>query len=225
MPAVAELSLASFAHDIKNPVALIKANVDYISAFGLGGQVGVAERPERNLNVINKEITRIISIVDNFISDAKDGYIQNAPPVNVFDVVSEALAEIAAFAKTSGRSFRASVETTLDVNLCARVEYDHLYSMLANIYKNAIEATQKTPRPRVTTRVTQRDKMIAITITDNGEGIDTTFRPFVTTKKGGSGVGVAAITALARRYGGGFTLENALEGGCVATLTLPLEKS
>jgi len=71
---------------------------------------------------------------------------------------------------------------------------------------------------------------LVIAIKDTGEGIDPTvratlFSPFVTTKARGSGLGLAIAHRLVSQHGGRITADDAVGGGAVFQVWLPLNRS
>ena len=49
------------------------------------------------------------------------------------------------------------------------------------------------------------------------------FEPFFTTRAEGTGLGLAIVRRLAEGHGGSVSIENAPQGGAVATVRLPLQ--
>lgn len=81
-----------------------------------------------------------------------------------------------------------------------------LDQVLINIIKNAIEALEETAHPRLRILVEEKEK-VRIIISDNGPGIDEDkidqiFIPFFTTKKAGSGIGLALSKQILRVHNG-----------------------
>ena len=112
-----------------------------------------------------------------------------------------------------------------EVNL--NVDRDQLEQLLINLLKNASEAVAQVSDPEIhITWQLEEPSSISIKIADNGSGIanaSNLFVPFFTTKKGGSGIGLALSRQIAEGHGGSLSLENAIAGGCVALLKLPVE--
>ena len=82
----------------------------------------------------------------------------------------------------------ADVRVTIDPELMEQV--------LINLLLNAIEAVAEQNKPRIEIRIDSDPKGARIHITDNGEGMDEVtaekiFVPFFTTRKSGSGIGLA----------------------------------
>jgi signal transduction histidine kinase len=97
---------------------------------------------------------------------------------------------------------------------------------LANIIKNAQQATSHTGFVDVTLR--QDNKNAIITIEDNGVGMDEEFirhrlfKPFDTTRSGkGMGIGVYQTREFISSLGGSIDVESALNEGTTFTITIP----
>lgn len=109
------------------------------------------------------------------------------------------------------------------------VEVDkvQIQQVVVNLVRNAIEATRSTDRRElIVTTARRAPDLIAMTVRDSGAGIapeiaDRLFQPFVTTKKGGMGVGLSICLSIAEAHGGQLTAGPADGGGTVFQLTLP----
>jgi nitrogen fixation/metabolism regulation signal transduction histidine kinase len=94
----------------------------------------------------------------------------------------------------------SSLELTADPALVEQI--------LINLLKNAIEALEATPAPKIqmTARLDDRGRIL-IEIIDNGSGMEESvleniFIPFFTTKKQGSGIGLSLSRQIMRLHGG-----------------------
>ena len=103
---------------------------------------------------------------------------------------------------------------------------DHLTMILANIIKNAQEATASSGFVDVTLR--EADKNAIITVEDNGAGMDNDFiqnrlfKPFDTTKSGkGMGIGVYQTREFVAGLGGRVEVESVVGEGTTFTITIP----
>lgn len=99
-----------------------------------------------------------------------------------------------------------------------------LTQVFINLIKNAEQALHNTPNPtiEISAGLNSRDHT-TIKITDNGSGLATDlieqiFVPFFTTKKEGSGVGLALTRQAMILHGGAVKAENAKTGGAIFTL-------
>lgn len=94
---------------------------------------------------------------------------------------------------------------------------DQLTAAVWAVLQNAAEALHDTPDARVTLAVSALVGQTQITMTDNGPGIsagnqDDIFRPFFTTKREGTGVGLALARQILRGHKGDLTLARSVAG-------------
>ena len=97
---------------------------------------------------------------------------------------------------------------------------------MINLVRNALDAVQGSERPEVTVTASVSDGRPYITVADNGCGMDarirdSLFQPFVTTKPGGSGVGLCLSSQIVRLHGGTLRLLSTSPSGTTLALTLP----
>ncbi|WP_102798182.1 sensor histidine kinase [Bowmanella denitrificans] len=110
-------------------------------------------------------------------------------------------------------------------SLCVMADPHMLEQVLLNLLKNAEQALQgKSPAQICLKAYTNRRGHVVIEVTDNGPGIDPAqrdkiFVPFFTTKRDGSGVGLALTRQVMIAHGGQVTATNTTQGGACFTLT------
>jgi len=122
-----------------------------------------------------------------------------------------------------------------DVDLLA--DTDQIEQLLINLVRNAVEAAtrcagedevvlEEACAPEVTLRAAEEGELVLIAIEDNGPGLanpDNLFVPLYTTKKSGSGVGLALARQIVEAHGGAITLRNRTGAhGCIAEVRLPV---
>lgn len=107
-----------------------------------------------------------------------------------------------------------------------RADPDQIEQLLINLVRNAMDAVSETGGGvRLEWGLTQADDAVEIRVLDEGLGIAPgadVFVPFFTTKKGGTGIGLALCRQIADAHGGHVALENRRERtGAVARVRLP----
>jgi|GEM_PF-1076713 hypothetical protein len=105
----------------------------------------------------------------------------------------------------------------IDVSLMSQV--------MVNLVRNALDAVAGVESPSVIVTATLSDRHPYISIEDNGAGIspeirDMLFQPFVTTKSGGSGVGLSLSRQIVRLHGGDLRLTGSSGHGAKAVIIL-----
>jgi nitrogen fixation/metabolism regulation signal transduction histidine kinase len=91
--------------------------------------------------------------------------------------------------------------------LTVQADEEMIEQVLINLVKNAIEALDHTVNPQIILRGTYTENAVLLEVSDNGPGIipeaiDRIFVPFFTTKKTGSGIGLALSRQIMQMHNG-----------------------
>jgi two-component system sensor histidine kinase HydH len=105
-----------------------------------------------------------------------------------------------------------------------RCDRRKIKQVLINLVQNAVEASP--PGAEIGIEVVSRSEQAAIRVLDRGHGLaadlaQQVFRPGVTTKPRGSGLGLTIARSIAQQHGGSLTLIGREGGGCMAELMIP----
>jgi len=140
-------------------------------------------------------------------------------------MIEEASALAMVGASEKGVRLRLDLQADLDMVLADRVE---IQQVLVNLVRNAIEAMSGAPQRDllITTRRHGSD-MVVVSVADTGSGLspevaENLFKPFLTTKTQGMGVGLSISRTIVEAHGGEIWAENGAAGGAVFSFTLPL---
>lgn len=208
------------AHEIKNPLAAIRG-----ASQLLARRIEPSDKPLTA--IITAEVDRIAGLIDRMQQ------LGSAPPVrpgncNLHEAVRSALASVRA-----ARGDRVELVEEFDPSLPpVSADSDALAQVLINLIGNACDACAglATPRVEVRTRfvsglvykVFRLGKAtrlpVEIVVSDNGQGIspelrDYVFEPFVTSKPGGQGLGLALVRKLVHDMGGRIAHERDEKAG------------
>ncbi len=197
---------AALAHEIKNPISVIKANIDYIKSYSDDEMLPA-------FNVIDKELSKLNELVSNYTTILRPS--EEYEKIYLEDIIYDVTDE---FAITSEVEFLFDIEA--DISIYG--DYSKISIMLFNMYKNAIEAEADT----IKTNLYRANGNAVIEIEDNGKGMSKTEAenigsPFFTTKEKGSGLGVLICRTIAENMGGRFEIRNNSKG-CVARVDMPV---
>jgi two-component system, NtrC family, nitrogen regulation sensor histidine kinase NtrY len=122
---------------------------------------------------------------------------------------------------------RSQVELAVDGSLPeapGRFDPAQLEQALVNLIRNAHESGSAPGEVRL--RVKKLPSAVAIEVCDRGSGMSETvlssaLLPFYSTKRGGTGLGLALVREIAEAHGGRVSLANREGGGLSVTMTLP----
>jgi two-component system nitrogen regulation sensor histidine kinase NtrY len=125
--------------------------------------------------------------------------------------------------EAKGIAYSSSVEPA---GLTIVADGNLLEQALINLVHNAIDAVSDAQHPTIELRCTLREEQCAISVCDNGVGLESTsvermFVPFFTTKPGGSGIGLSLARQIAHAHGGQLDAAPNTPGGAIFTLSLP----
>lgn len=145
-------------------------------------------------------------------------------PENIRKVIEESGALALAGSKEKG------VRTVFDFAPgaeMAMIDRIQIQQILINLMRNAIEAMKDSPYRELTVRTRLDSKgEIAVEVEDTGPGISNEiaqdlFKPFVTTKAGGMGIGLSISKRIVEAHGGEMTVSKNASGGASFRFTLP----
>lgn len=193
---------SEFAHEVKNPVSLIQANIDYIQTSDTSGIY------EKNYGIIRKELQKIINVVKDFGKIMSPVQTDEREVIFIYDLISDIIDEFSTPYENKKINFNLNC---FDEEIKIFGEYSKICIIFFNVFKNAIEAIKDEGIIDVFVRKENSD--ILIKVTDNGEGITKNnealiHEPFFTTKENGTGLGIPICRRIAESHGGSFDIYN-----------------
>jgi two-component system, NtrC family, sensor histidine kinase HydH len=207
LAALGQLS-AGLAHEIRNPLAVIKGSAEILKQ-----KLGSGDEMARELSdYIYTEVNRVSALVSRFLDFARPTSLDLHPGV-LSDVVEKSLKAVAdQGADKRVRIVREYAPDTprveLDEDLCEQV--------FTNLVLNACEAMGDDGgdlKVRIFGESTEREELAVAEIEDSGPGVpaamrEQVFNPFVSTKKTGVGLGLAIVSKIVDAHGGKVTLSS-----------------
>ncbi len=215
------LLAAGVAHEIGNPLNSLHIHLQLMERKLR--KVPVAQRADlqKSLGVAREEITRLDSIVQQFLGAIRPARLQ-ARLENVNVLVQEAVS----FLRPEIEDRNILVETELRKDLpLIEVDRNQLKQAFYNVIKNAFQAMKSGGLLRIRTDVD--DAFVTIGFADTGGGISPEnmskiFEPYFTTKASGSGLGLLIVRRIVREHGGEIDLASDQGKSLTLTIRLPL---
>jgi signal transduction histidine kinase len=212
LAAVGQLA-AGLAHELRNPLMSMKVLVQ--PAAGWGSAVSLSER---DLEVLNEEITRLEGLIQTFLDFARPPRPEKRP----FELCA-ALAQTAVL--VSGRAERQGVRLERDgagEPMVVEADVGQVRQVVLNLLLNALEATPE--GGTVTVRARRGgdgpSAWVAVEVSDTGRGLPADlgpriFEPFVSTKETGLGLGLSICRRIVEAHGGDLAAANRPGGRAV----------
>jgi signal transduction histidine kinase len=198
LAAVGQLT-ASIAHEVNNPIAVIQGNLDLAREL-LGPQ---AETVRSELNLVDQQIERMRLIVTQLLQFARPteyaGYVDHVDLARLIDDCLLLTGHL--LART-----RITIVRGLQATRRPAINRNELQQVLVNLLVNAIQAMAEGGTLTLSTRDVDADG-VEIAVADTGPGLGAEllrelFKPFVTRKKDGTGLGLWISRSILERYGG-----------------------
>jgi len=212
---------AGLTHEIKNPLAGIKAAVQILDR-----KAKLSEKERGIPKRITWEIGRLETLIDRFLSFAKPPKLRLAI-VNVNRVV-DAILSFHVKNQSIQPNNRNGILITKDFQSLPETMADpvQLQQIVLNIVLNAVDSMPNGGTLNVRTSFDDGQRSIGIEIADTGKGINPEnavkiFEPFFTTKSKGSGLGLAVSKRLLEQHGGSITVAGNSPGGSIFRICLP----
>jgi len=201
---------AQLAHEIRNPLLAIGANLGALAR----------DEPDEEKRTLLAALTREIGRLDMILKDCMAGRDGLAlAPVRVAEAAAAA-GQLLAGAQVASQK---QVTITIPASLVVRADFDALKQVFFNLLHNALEASSAGGEVVCRAELGARD--LSLLIEDRGQGLaarpEECLRPFFTTKRNGTGLGLAVCQKIAAAHGGTLLLASRAGGGCAATVLLP----
>jgi len=200
---------AEFAHQIKNPLAVINN-----AAFSLQRALrDIKPEVAQQLEIIQEEVTRADRVITQITGYAQlsEGHVEK---LNVIEELDRAITQVFPPAVPSPIRIHRDYGPGLPLLWMQR---GHLSEVLVNLLKNAQEALGN--RGNIFVHAARhRDQSIRLSVRDDGPGIapdkvERIFEAYYTTKERGTGLGLAIVKHNVELYGGAVRVESGLGKG------------
>jgi signal transduction histidine kinase len=210
----------SIAHDIRNPLNVLKLTLGHFAAKLKPEGQAAGNQFISLVSTMKDEIGRLEGLVNDLLDYGRPGPVSQ----EVFDmreVLKDSLSGVTAQAEEQ------SVEVFLELeDTPALVQGDirRIQSSISNIVVNAVQAMQAGGTLKALLR--RRDSVVVVSISDTGKGItdehlNKIFEPYFSTKQSGFGLGLAVAKKVVEEHGGSIRVESRIGEGTTFTIKLP----
>ena len=225
LAALGQLS-AGLAHEIRNPLAVIKGSADMLNRKVAASEPLAAELA----GYISSEVNRLNSLVVRFLDFARPSKL-DLQPVRITEIVDRSLEAATASCPNADvhvvRDYAPDLPAVpADAQLCEQV--------FVNLITNAMQAMQaqdasleRTLRLSATSEEQNGERGVGVIVADSGPGVppelrEQIFNPFFTSKKDGVGLGLSIVAKIVDDHRGTIRLEDNAPRGARFHVFFPL---
>jgi len=208
LSAIGELS-ARLAHDLRNPLTVLKGVVEIARARTNSGETRFSIK---QIEMMERAISRMSNQIDDVLEFVKIQSLHTTKN-SLLDSVGLSLAKINKPSNVKIHIPDKGVEFVYDS--------DKIEIVFDNLLNNSIQAINDDGE--ITIRFIDLENEVEIEVEDSGDGISDeiiskVFEPLFTTKKKGTGLGLASCKSIVEQHGGSISVRN---NPTIFTIKLP----
>ncbi len=208
---------AAIAHEIRNPLGTLRGFAQY---FGARAQ---NQEGRQYSELMVAEVDRLNEIISSLLQ-----FSRPRPPEFAHVSPSALIEKCSLLLEYDFKEKNLTLDWTANCPDPIEADADLLLQVLFNLLKNALYASPT--GQSVELDCTQDENWTRITITDHGGGMseeekEQMFDPFFSTRKGGTGLGLAVSHQIVEQHNGSFEVRSHPGRGTSITVILPRQQN
>ena len=208
---------AGIAHEVRNPLGTLRGFAQYFSRM---------ESDDKNVqeyaDLMVGEVDRLNRTVSALLQFSRP----REPEMKAFDLCPLLRRAVTMIQADAGNQ-KVKIELQLpDAPLEMIADPDLLQQVLLNLLQNSLGATSA--GDHITLSAAYRKNVIELIVQDSGKGLsaeekEKMFDPFYTTRKDGTGLGLAVVQQIVEQHHGQIEVESQENSGTCITVSLPVD--
>ena len=207
------------AHEIKNPLTPIQLSAERID-YKFSNKL--QNEDKKILGEITKTIVNQVVAIKNMVNEFTEysrSPVLKRESVDLISLINEVI--------------RLYEKNDLEVSLSSRYktfrfecDQTKLRQVIVNLIQNAYEAKKEKVKSIIDIKLSKNKEYIQISFKDNGIGFNSEidpFEPYVTTKKTGTGLGLAVVKKIIEEHNGNIIIKNNERSGVTVKLQFKLQ--
>ena len=222
----------NLSHELRTPLNVISSVEQLITNLNKSNKGVPKEKLEEYMQVMNKNIKRLLNLINNIIDTTKienGKYKINVKEENIVYLVEETALSLKEAVESNGINLIIDTDTEEKIIKCDRYEIERC---IVNLLSNASKFTPKGGTIKVD--IEDLDDKVKISVEDTGIGIDEKYYKSIfdrfnqivdenTEIKGGSGLGLTITKHIIDMHKGDIYVESQKNIGTKFTIILPVE--
>jgi len=215
---------SAIAHEIRNPLGMINLYAKIISK-------NIEKVKDATISESLKDASSAIASATASLEDLLTQLLDFSKPLKIsksLENLEITVNEVLTLVKPSFNEKLVNLSLNNNLNSDIKIEFDKpkISQSLLNIIKNALEVSKQNDLVEVFINL-KNEETVSIMIKDQGTGISLNnrsklFTPFFTTKKEGTGLGLAQTKKIIEAHRGDLNIISTDTSGTIFELTLPI---
>jgi two-component system sensor histidine kinase HydH len=209
------------AHEIKNPLSTIRLNLALLTEDLARSEDPKDKRALQKLRVVERECERLQEIVEQFLQFARASELK-LEVCNLNAVITE----LTEFVMPAARQRNVEILCYLRSDLpLVRLDRALFKQALLNLLLNAQDAMPNGGQIVITTQPVEGGVQISVIDTGTGmppEVLKKIFRPFFSTRRHGTGLGLPTVKKIVEAHRGTISVQSEVGRGTKFTIQLPV---
>lgn len=214
---------STLAHELNQPLSAISNYAQGCARLLRDMPDAAAVRMREAVEEMTNQSLRAGQIIRHLREFVVRGETENSP-----EDIRKLVEEAGALALMGARDIGVESAFEFDPSVGdVQVDRVQIQQVLTNLMRNAIEAMRSSETRRLSVRTfASSPGLVAVEVSDTGPGVSAEivpqlFKPFVTTKASGMGIGLSISKRIIESHGGTIVVSTNAEGGATFRFTLP----
>lgn len=213
------------AHELKNPLSTLSLHLALLHEEWAEDDGPKARRTVRTLNTLQTEVSRLNEILEDFLRFARTDEIDLQE-----ESLNELVEEVVRFIQPEAQAQGVEIETFLNLEQpMLQLDRGRMKQVVLNLLINARQAMEGRDSGRISI-ITRPDSAaghgVILEIVDDGPGMTAEtlaqcFDIYYSSKRGGSGLGLALVRRVVQSHGGEVEIQSSPGHGTRVMIRLP----
>jgi len=224
---------ANVSHELKTPLTTIKGFIEtLLGMMGGDGELCRREETERFLEIIERNVDRMIGLVDDLLSLSKLERLKGTDIALEDHPLATLMRRAVSLCREYALSRGVSLELSCPEDLQVKVDPILMEQAIVNLVDNAVKYNPEGCSVSVDAVHDPGKKQVKIRVEDSGSGIDKVHLPKLFNRfyrvdkgrsrnQGGTGLGLAIVKHIVQYHNGRIEVDSTKGKGTCFTITLP----
>jgi len=214
------------AHELKNPLSTIGLHLALLEEDWEPEDGVKARRTVKTVRILKSEVSRLNGILEDFLRFARTDSLHAS-----LASLNAQIEQVEQFSAPEAERLGIQIQSHLDFSLpMVMLDVGRMRQALLNLVINARQAMEERGHGTITLITRRQDQNAVVEIVDDGPGMEADtlkqcLQVYYSTKKGGSGLGMATVRRIVEAHGGTLSIESSPGNGTRVSMALPLENS